>query len=162
MTSASLILGGTNTADNTISVAIPVGGGATPTNGLIKQGLGTWRLSGVNAYAGATTITAGTLKLAANAATSTIIAEAAANTVIFNVDTVTQNAGGTLEFVGVSGSATTEALGALTPTAGGSTVKLTSGGAGAAANLTFSSLGTVNRASGVNFDVASGAAAPSP
>jgi autotransporter-associated beta strand protein len=152
----SLILGGTNTFDNTITVAIPAGGGASPTNGLIKQGLGTWRLRGVNLYAGATTITAGTLKLAATAASSTLVAEAAGNTVVFDVDSVTQNAGGILEFIGVSGSATTEALGALTPTAGGATIRLTSGGAAAAANLTFTSLGAVGRVSGVNFDVAGG------
>jgi autotransporter-associated beta strand protein len=155
-TTGSLILGGTNTADNTISAIIPAGGGTTPTNGLIKQGVGTWRLSGVNAYAGATTITAGTLKLAANAATSTIVGQATANTVVFNVDAVTQNAGGVLEFVGVSGSATTEALGALTPTAGGGTVRLTSGGAGAAASLTFTSLGTVANGVGVNVVTTAG------
>ena len=157
-TSASLILGGTSTVDNTISSAIPVGGGASPTGGLIKQGVGTWRLSGTNAYAGATTITAGTLKLVANAAASTIVLQATANTVVFNVDATTQNSGGTLEFVGVSGTASTEALGALTPTDGSGTVKLTSGGLGAAANLTFTSLGTVGKTSGVNFDVASGGA----
>jgi autotransporter-associated beta strand protein len=152
-TTASLILGGSNTANNSITVGIPAGGGASPSNGLIKQGSGTWRLSGVNAYPGATTITAGVLKLAANAASSTIIGEAAGNTLVFNVDSTTQNAGGVLEFIGVSGSATTEALGALTPTAGSGTVRLTSGGAGAAANLSFTSLGTVAKASGINFDL---------
>lgn len=155
-TTASLILGGTSTASNTVAVAIPAGGGASPTNGLIKQGGGTWVLSAANAYPGATTITAGTLKLNANAAASTIIGEATGNTVVFNTDAATQTAGGSLEFTGISGSATTEALGALTPTVGAGTVKIISGGGGAAANLTFTSLGTTARASGINFDTASG------
>lgn len=150
----TLTLGGTNKADNTINGIIPENGGATS---VIKTGSGTWVLAGSNNYAGATTITNGTLKLRASAAASDIIKEAGTNTMVFGVNTVTQTAGGTLEFTGVSGSATTETLGALTPTAGAGRVILVSGGGGFAANLTFTSLGATTAASSVNFDT-SGAA----
>lgn len=141
----NLTLGGTNATDNIITTALPTMG----TGGLIKVGSGTWVLSGSNLYTGPTTISNGTLKLNANAAASTIIADASAIT--FNANAATSTAGGTLRFTGVSGSATTEVLGALTPTAGPGVVTLVSGGGGAAANLTFSSLGATAAASSVNF-----------
>ncbi len=58
-TSRTLYLGGASTNDNTISGVI----GETGTNVLsvIKQGAGTWVLSGSNSYTGLTTVTAGTL-----------------------------------------------------------------------------------------------------
>jgi autotransporter-associated beta strand protein len=93
---------------------------------LLKTDVGTWVLAGTNTYTGSTSISGGTLKLKANAATtSTVIGEAAGNTVVFNANTTAGTAAGTLELVGFSGSATTETLGALTPTAGAATVKLT-------------------------------------
>lgn len=58
-----------------------------------------------------------------------------------------------MEFRGATGAATTETLGALTPTAGASTVRLL--GNGAAANLTFTSLGATTAASSLNFDTSS-------
>ena len=51
----------------------------------------------------------------------------------------------------MDGVASTESLGALTPTAGAGTVILSSGGTGAAANLIFNGVGTVGRGSSVNF-----------
>ncbi|MGC3968964.1 MAG: autotransporter-associated beta strand repeat-containing protein [Pirellulales bacterium] len=107
-------------------------------------------------WSGALTISNGTLKLAATNAASNIVSNG--NAVVFNVDGFNANqvAGGTLEFVGVSGNATTETLGALTPTAGMNTVRITSGGGGAAANLVFSSLGAVGKGSGVNFVTTAG------
>ena len=146
--SKTLTLGGSNASDNRISGVIANGGTAATTT-LVKVGTGTWVLSGNNTYSGSTTIGGGTLKLSATAAASDIVKSAATNTVIINVDAATQTAGGTLQFTGV-GLATTETLGALTPTAGMGTVRLTSGGA--AANLVFTSLGAVGRGSGVNFD----------
>lgn len=138
---------GTSAARTTESLNVSNGGGAAVS--LTKADAGAWQLAGVNTYTGTTTITNGTLKIKANAAASTIIADASAIT--FGSNAVTLTAGGTLEFIGISGSATTETLGALTPTAGAGKVVLTSGGAGAAANLTFSSLGATTAASSVNF-----------
>lgn len=137
----------TTAARTTESLDVSNGGGAAIS--LTKADAGTWQLAGVNTYTGATTITNGILKLKANLAASTIIADGSAIT--FSSNTTTLTAGGTLEFIGISGSATTEALGTLTPTAGAGKVTLTSGGGGAAANLTFSSLGATTAASSVNF-----------
>jgi autotransporter-associated beta strand protein len=153
----SLTLAGssTSTVENIISAAIPDSSAATS---LVKTGPNMWALSGTNTYTGSTTISNGTLRLKANAAgTSTVLGEAAGNTVVFNANTAAGTAGGTLEFIGVSDSATTETLGALTPTAGAATVKLTANSVGASAtNLTFTSLGATAGASSVNF-VTSGA-----
>jgi autotransporter-associated beta strand protein len=148
-TTGALILGGTNQADNIINVVIPVE--TTPsTGGVTKLGSGTWVLNAANTYLGATTIQNGTLKLRATAAASDVIGSAASNTVVFSGNTTTGSAGGTLEFRGFSGAATTETLGALTPTAGAATIRLL--GNGAAANLTFTSLGGTAAASSLNFD----------
>lgn len=147
-TTGNLILGGSNGTDNIINVVIP--GGGTVTGGLTKLGSGTWVLNAANTYIGATTIQAGTLKLRATAAASNVIDETATNTIVFTSNGTTGTAGGTLEFRGFSGAATTETLGALTPTAGAATVRLL--GNGAAANLTFTSLGATAAASSLNFD----------
>ncbi len=146
-TSGALILGGTNNTDNIINVAIP--GGGTVTGGVTKLGAGTWVLNAASSYIGATTIQNGTLKLRANAAASNVIPETGTNTIVFGANTTTGTAGGILEFRGFAGAATTETLGALTPTAGAGTVRLL--GNGAAANLTFTSLGATTAASSVNF-----------
>lgn len=150
-TSGNLNLGGTNTADNIINVAVP--GGGTVTGGLTKLGAGTWVLNAANTYIGATTIQEGTLKLRATGASSNVIGEAGTNTIVFTNNGTTGSAGGILEFRGATGAATTETLGALTPTAGASTVRLL--GNGAAANLTFTSLGATTAASSLNFDTSS-------
>ncbi|GEO98936.1 autotransporter-associated beta strand repeat-containing protein [Methylobacterium haplocladii] len=63
-----LTLGGASTGANTVSGAIGANVG-----GLTKDGAGTWTLSGVNTYTGATTINAGTLAL--NNAAGTAIAD---------------------------------------------------------------------------------------
>lgn len=148
-TTGALILGGTNSTDNLINVVIPVE--PTPsTGGLTKIGSGTWVLSKANTYAGATTIQDGTLKLRATLAASDVIKEAASNTIVFSANATTGTAGGTLEFRGFSGAATTETLGALTPTAGAATIRLV--GNDGAASLTFTSLGATAAASSVNFD----------
>ena len=133
----------------TITVA-----GVTNLTGVTKADGGTWVLAGANTYTGATNVLQGILKLKANAGASTIVADASA--ISLGVASNVQNSGGTLELVGVSGVATTEALGALTPLTGANSVVLTSGGGGAAANLTFSSLGTVGAGTGVNFVTTAG------
>jgi autotransporter-associated beta strand protein len=148
---SSLILGGTNTSENLITSALPVSG----TGGLIKNGPGLWALSGANQYTGSTTITRGTLRLKASTGASDIILSGAGNTIVFNADSVTQDAGGEIELRGVSGAATTETLGALTPTAGAGTVRITGSG-GASASLVFTSVGAVGKGAGVNFITTAG------
>lgn len=144
-TTGSLILGGTSTVENVINSAIPADP-ASGTGGLVKIGGGTWVLAGSNAYIGATTLANGTLKLKANAAASTIVADASA--VTFNASNV--YAGATLEFVGQASTSNVENLGQLTLTQGANTIKLTPGASGTA-SLAFASLnptigdgGTIN------------------
>lgn len=59
-------LDGTNTGTNTLSGVIS--NGASNTVSLIKEGAGTWRLSGANTYTGATVVNNGILELAGGAA----------------------------------------------------------------------------------------------
>ena len=51
---------GTNTGENIFAMAIPQAGGSTS---VVKNGPGTWILSGANTYTGTTTVNAGTLTL---------------------------------------------------------------------------------------------------
>ena len=153
-TTGALILGGSSQQDNIINVVIPVE--TTPsTGGVTKLGSGTWVLNAANTYLGATTIQGGVLKLRATGTASDVIKESATNTVVFNSQGVTGAAGGVLEFRGVATGATTETLGALTPTAGASTVRLLGQG-GFAANLVFNNataaLGATAAATSLNFD----------
>jgi len=127
----TLTLGGSNTADNIINGAIVQNGSTL----LSKIGSGTWVLAGPNTYTGATTISNGTLKLKANAATSTVLSST--NAITFNPNSV--YAGGTLEFVGQDNVNNVQALGALTVTQGANTIKLTPGTNGTA-SLTFTSV----------------------
>lgn len=133
-TSGGLILGGSNTADNIINAGIPNAG----TGGVTKVGTGTWVLAGANAYTSTTTIANGTLKLKANAATSTILP--ATNTITFGANS--GFAGGTLEFVGQASVNNTQNLGTLNyASAGASTIKITPGASGSA-SLTFANVAT--------------------
>ncbi len=151
----TLTLGGTNAADNTVNGIIP-NNAAGGTVNLAKTGSGTWVLAGANTYTGNTTISDGTLKLRANGATSTIVANGA--NLIFDIN------GGTLDLVGQATTSHVETLGELTPTAGASVVKLSPGASGTM-SLVFvdtvsgsstAGLGAVNNSAGVNF-IASGA-----
>ncbi len=136
-TSETLILGGVNTGNNTISGVISDG---TPTSGLSisKQGAGTWVLSAANTYSGATTVAKGTLVLdfsASGAPSSNIIKSGNALTLGFGGTTYD---GGTLLVKGKStGSAQT--LGVVTLTGHiGSTIVLDSKG-GTGTTLTIGS-----------------------
>ncbi|MEY4445497.1 MAG: hypothetical protein RL444_610 [Verrucomicrobiota bacterium] len=143
----TLTLGGNNNADNIINGVIP-DNSATNTTGLTKVGSGVWVLSALNTYTGATTIQNGTIKLRATAATSDVVGSTGA--VVFGVDTVTQTAGGNLEFRGFLNTATTETLGALTLTAGAATITLLGNDTGKA-DLAFTSLAATTLAGSVNF-----------
>jgi len=127
---ATLILGGTNEADNVINVGIP----ALGNGGIAKRGAGTWVLAGTNTYTGATTISNGTLKLQANAAVSTILA--ATNDITFSQ--ANQVSGATLEFVGQAGVNNVQTLDVLSSSDGANAIKL-SPGVGGTASLVFTS-----------------------
>jgi fibronectin-binding autotransporter adhesin len=64
-TTTSLTLNGTGTGANAISSIISNGSGGALS--ITKSGTGTWLLSGVNTYTGATTVTAGTLRATTSA-----------------------------------------------------------------------------------------------
>ena len=152
----TLVLGGTSTQLNNISGVITNHTAAGNTTSVTKTDAGTWVLSGSNTYTGNTTVSGGTLRLApvtAVAGVSNVVQNS--SPVIFTSNATTLAAGGTLEFSGISGTATTEALGALTPTFGAGTVSLIGNG-GTAANLTFSGLGAIGRGTGINFVTTAG------
>jgi autotransporter-associated beta strand protein len=138
----TLTLGGANIGANTINGAIVQNGSTLVT----KIDAGRWILAGENTYTGATTISNGTLQLKANAAASTILADT--SVIVFNATNV--YAGGTLELVGQASTNNVETLGALTPTAGSGTVRLTPG-SGGTASIIFASLGAVGGGGSVNL-----------
>jgi len=142
----TFVLGGTSTAANEIASAIP----DSTTLALQKIGSGTWVLSGANLYTGATTVSGGLLQVkdTFSGGSRNVIANGSA--VNFNVDLFTQAAAGTFEYLGADGQTSAETVGALTPTAGAGTVRVTPG-TGGSATLTFSSLGTVGAGTGINF-----------
>lgn len=135
----TLVLGGSNTDDNTVNTVIPINSTPASVTSLQKIGAGTWVLNPTasNTFTGSTTVSGGTLKLQESSSNFDILPDAGA--VIFNVDAFTQAAGGNLEYKGADGSASTETVGALTMTAGGGTLRVTPGAGGSAA-LTFASL----------------------
>jgi fibronectin-binding autotransporter adhesin len=143
--SKTLTLGGANAGANTINGTI-VNNSGTNLTSVTKIDSGRWILAGENTYTGSTTIANGILQIKANAAASTVIADTSA--IIFN--TVNVYAVGTLEFLGQASTNNVENLGALTPTTGAGTIKLTPG-SGGTASLTFASLGTVGDGSGLNI-----------
>jgi autotransporter-associated beta strand protein len=133
-TTGGLILGGTNTADNVVNVAIAVAG----TGGLTKVGTGTWVLSAANTYTGVTTVSNGTLKINANAATSTVLPSA--NALTFGA--ASGFAGSTLVFVGQAAVNNVQSLGTLNFNGGGASTLRLNPGAGGSASLTFANLST--------------------
>ncbi len=144
--SKTLVLGGTG-------VAVLQGAVNNPSSGTIslqKIGGGTWTLSGANGFTGSTTISGGTLQLqdTFSGSSRNVISDGSAIT--FNADSFTQIAGGTLQYRGDTGSASSESLGALTATAGHGTVQALPVGGGSA-TLTFSSLGA--RTAGATINV---------
>lgn len=148
----TLVLGGTNTDDNTLA---SVYANSTGIHSLQKIGSGTWVLNPAtnNTFTGSTTVSGGTLKLQESASDFDILPNAGA--VIFNVDAFTQWAGGILTYLGAAASASTEAAGALTLTAGAGTLTLTPGSGGSTA-LTFASLAAAAAGTGLNVVASDG------
>lgn len=146
----TLTFGGTNTANNIVNGRIP-NNAAGGTVNVAKNGPGTWVLAGDNTFTGTLTLTNGILKIQDTYAggSRNVIASTAA--VTFTSQSTTQEAGSMLEYVGATGSPSSESLGALTPSAGANTVKTTAGASGGTASLTFTSLGTVNNSASLNF-----------
>lgn len=166
-TNTFLVLDGTNTADNTISGVISDNNTGTNNTSVYKGGSGTWVLDGVNTYTGQTRIDQGTLKIKANAATSTIIADASEIRFEFIEDNQTapdntfndfanSRGGGIFEFVGNADEANVETLGALNSRDGANTVRLTAGGGTGTASLVFDTLSTIQDDSTLNFDLSGG------
>ena len=75
-TSRTLYLGGSSTADNTITGAIGQDN-STKVLSLIKQGGGTWILAGTNTHTGTTSLNAGTLVVNGSIANSSSLTVAA-------------------------------------------------------------------------------------
>lgn len=132
----TLTLGGSSTADNLILAGIP-NNSAGGSVALLKVGAGTWVLAGENTYTGTTTLANGTLKLLANAATSTVLGTA--NSLSFSANN--GYAGSTFEFVGRPGEASIQELNVLGYGGGSNTLRVTPG-AGGSASLTFARLNT--------------------
>jgi autotransporter-associated beta strand protein len=122
--SKSFILGGSSTLNNEVSGVI-VDNSAANTTSVLKTGTGTWVLSGANTYTGSTGISSGTLKAQANAAASTVIADASALNFVTNA--TTQTAAGTFELVGQANTNNVESIGVLNTLGGAGTVVVTPG-----------------------------------
>lgn len=92
-----LTLGGNSTANNTLAAAIGEQGGETS---LVKEGAGTWLLSGTNTYTGDTTVEAGIL-LVPSAGSLNVASD------------ITVNASATFGGAGTVGDVLTETFGTL-------------------------------------------------
>ncbi len=134
------------TGPNTFTISISTG--TTAVSGNLAFGA-------VTGFTGTVTVSNGTLQIKPTAAAgngSDLINNTTGN-IIFNADSLTlnQTAGGTLEYIGLP-TGSTETVGSLTATAGAGTVKVTPGASGTT-SLIFSSLGTINTGTGLNFEV---------
>jgi fibronectin-binding autotransporter adhesin len=154
----TLTLGGTNTSDNTIAGVIPNNSGTNLTS-LVKTGSGTWVLTAANTYTGTTLINDGTLRIQDTFSGGSRNVLGNSNAVGFSQAAATVGtAGGTLEYLGAAGQASSEDLGALQPVAGAGTVRVTPG-SGGTATLRFASIDAASRANGggtLNFEPAAG------
>ena len=129
----ALTLGGANTGNNTISTDLKNGAG---TLSLIKNGAGTWVLSGANSYTGGTNINGGVLQLTG---AGTLGSTLAANTITLN--------GGTLEVASGVNSAFTTAQN-ITVASSGGTIQ-----SDAITGITLTDSGSVSIASGNTLTV---------
>ncbi len=152
----TLVLRGTNTATNTFAGTLSDGGG---TLSLTKSDAGTWRLTGINTYTGATSITGGTLEadtLANGGVASSIgSSAAAAPSLVINNSGLryvgNANASTNRDFTGIGTTPRLESSGAGTLTWNGTMVTtaattLTLGGTNAGNNLFAGALADFNTA----------------
>src|SRR5581483_11966108 len=109
---ATLVLAGANTANNTVSGNISDNG--SEATSITKNGGGTWALTNLNSYSGATTVNAGTLELSGNGDFSSSTSRIAIDGGIFAIDNtanvITRHTGagvslngGALNFISGSG-----------------------------------------------------------
>jgi autotransporter-associated beta strand protein len=120
---ANLNLTGTNTADNTLSGTFTeLSGGATSSAlNIVKQGSGTWALTGNRGNRGLTIVEDGTLKFdsVANSGINSAlgfgnqlrIGAAPAGTVAYHISLGTATTAGTLEYTGLAASASNRVIG---------------------------------------------------
>ena len=137
----TLTLGGTNTGANTISGIIQNNNGASGVVSLTKSGAGTWVLSGANTYTGATTISAGVLRITRNTSLGT------------TAGGVTVASGSGLEIDGTGGAVTVGAE-AISIAGGGVTLPTPNLGAirNIAGNNTYGGTVTLTAQSRINSD----------
>ena len=115
-----LTLSGTNTNANTISGTIA--NGSATSLAITKSGAGTWVLSGANSYTGATTISAGTLKLGGTGSGANSPLGTTAGTTSVTATGAALDLGGftitTAEALSLTGTGTSATTGALTNSGG--------------------------------------------
>ena len=151
----SFVLSGSTSGAGEIGGAIV--NGAAGSTGLKKEGSGTWTLSGVNSYSGATTVSAGTLNVAntGNISFSSATTVNGGNLVVNGTaGAVTVNSGGSLGGSGTNGAVTLNTGAFLNP--GNSPGLLTASSATWAAGSTYNWEIDSNAASaveGTNWDL---------
>ncbi len=152
-------------------VTVVDNGTLSGTGSFTETGLGTWRLTSSNPFAGSLVVAGGTLSLCGTSGAMPAVTavdlittgtlELNSSTALggnqlsqdrFNDAAPITLDGGTLSILGADGLATTETLGALIPHFGASTISLTSGnGSGSAITLNFASLGTSSPGATISF-----------
>ncbi|MEI6035168.1 MAG: autotransporter-associated beta strand repeat-containing protein [Verrucomicrobiae bacterium] len=136
----TLVLGGTNNGDGSISGVISNWNGANGTAGTMnKIGNGTWTFSGANTYSGTTQVTGGTLIYGAN--------QTIAATSVLNIKTVGTSTTATIDFAGFNATVNSVLFGGTAAAAGSANLLSTGSGT---LTLGGSTAVTYSTASGTN------------